>query len=143
MKNALPWAGIVVLLGWLVVAQAQVAPPPVAPAAVPPPLSATNTPAALVRTELFFGRVSPVDWDQFLAQVVTPRFPDGLTWYDSHGQWQNPSGIVTREDSRVLILLHAPTSAKDRYVQEICAEYKARYHQQSVLRVDQPVTAAF
>ena len=141
MKNALPWVGIMVLLGWLVVARAQVALPPVA--AAPAPLSATAAPTALVRTELFLGRVAPVDWDQFLAQVVTPRFPDGLTWYDSHGQWQNPSGIVTQEDSRVLILLHAPTPEKDRYVQEIRAEYKARYHQQSVLRADQLVTASF
>ena len=129
------------MFGGLVMAGAQ-SPSP-APAAVPAPLSATDATVTLVRTELFFGRVSPVDWDQFLAQIVTPRFPDGLTWYDSHGQWQNPSGIVTKEDSCVLILLHAPTPEKDRYVQEIRAEYKARYHQQSVLRADQPVTASF
>ena len=43
----------------------------------------------------------------------------------------------------MLILLHAPTPEKDRYVQEIRAEYKTRYHQQSVLRADQAVTASF
>ena len=134
MKNALPLLAILIL-GFLVAAGAQ-SPPPA-------PLSAAPAPAALVRTELFFGRVSPVDWDQFLSQIVTPRFPDGLTWYDSHGQWQNPSGIVTREDSCVLILIHAPTPEKDRYVQEIRDEYKTRFHQQSVLRADQTVAASF
>ncbi len=142
MKNALPSLAILVL-GFLVVAGAQ-PPPPAAPAPpVPAPLSASDAPTALVRTELFFGRVSPVDWDGFLSQVVTPRFPDGLTWYDTHGQWQNPSGIVTKEDSCVLILLHAPTPEKDRYIQEIRSEYKARFQQQSVLRADQAVTASF
>ncbi len=135
MKNMLPTLAILVL-GSLIMAGAQSPPPPA-------PLSASAAPASLVRTELYFGRVSPVDWDQFLAQVVTPRFPDGLTWYDSHGQWQNPSGIVTREDSCVLILLHAPTPEKDRYIEEIRAEYKTRYHQQSVLRADQTVMASF
>ena len=139
MKNTFLPLGILVL-GSLLVAGAQ-SPPP-APT-VPAPLSAADAPAALVRTELYFGRVSPVDWDQFLAQVVTPRFPDGLTWYDTYGQWQNPSGIVTKEDSCVLILLHAPTSEKDRYIQEIRAEYRSRYHQQSVLRADQTVIASF
>ena len=140
MKNTVPLLGVLVL-GGLVMAGAQ-SPPSTAPA-VPVPLSASAAPAALVRTELFFGRVSPVDWDQFLAEVVTPRFPDGLTWYDTHGQWQNPSGIVTRENSTVLILLHVPTPEKDRFVQEIRAEYKTRYRQRSVLRADQAVTASF
>ena len=138
MKMTLPTLGTAALLDWIVLAGAQIP-----PTAVPAPLSATDTPVALVRTELFFGRVSPVDWDEFLAQVVTPRFPDGLTWYDSHGQWQNPTGIVTKEDSCVLIILHASTPEKDRYLQEIRAEYETRYHQQSVLRADQPVMASF
>lgn len=137
MKTTLSLLAVLVL-AWLAVAGTP------SPATSPPaPLSATTAPVALVRTELLFGRVSPVDWDQFLAQVVTPRFPDGLTWYDSHGQWQNPSGIVTRENSCVLILIHAPTPEKDRYVQEVREEYKTRFHQQSVLRADQEVTASF
>ena len=140
MKNVFPALGVLTL-GFLVVAGAQ-SPPPAAPM-VPAPLSASAAPAALVRTELYFGRVAPADWDRFLTEVVTPRFPDGLTWYATHGQWQNPSGIVTREDSCVLILIHAPTPEKDRFVQEVRAEYKTRYHQQSVLRTDQAVTASF
>ena len=135
MKTTRPLL-VVLVAAFIAVAGAQSPPPPA-------PLSAAAAPAALVRTELYFGRVSPVDWDRFLSQTVTPRFPDGLTWYDSHGQWQNPSGIVTQEDSRVLILIHAPTPGKDRYVQEIREEYKTRFHQQSVLRVDQTVTASF
>ena len=140
MKNALLPLGVLVL-GSLVIAGAQVSPP--VASVVSAPLSAADAPAALVRTELYFGRVSPVDWDRFLAQIVTPRFPDGLTWYDTHGQWQNPSGIVTKEDSCVLILIHAATPEKDCSVQEIRTEFKRRYHQQSVLRVDQAVTASF
>lgn len=140
MKNTFPALGILVL-GLLVAAGAQSLPP--AALAPPAPLSVADAPAALVRTELYFGRVSPADWDDFLARIVTPRFPDGLTWWDTRGQWKNLSGIVTKEDSCVLVLIHAPTPAKDRAVQEIRAEFKTRFHQQSVLRADQAVTASF
>lgn len=113
------------------------------PSPPPAPLSAESAPVPLARTELYFGRIAPVQWSEFLAQVVTPRFPDGLTWFDSHGQWQNPSGIVTQEDSRVLILIHAPTADKSRLIDEVREEFKTRYHEQSVLRADQAVTASF
>lgn len=118
-------------------ARAQTATPP------PAPLSTQSASVPLARTELYFGRIAPVQWNEFLAQVVTPRFPDGLTWFDSHGQWQNPTGIVTQEDSRVLILIHAPTPEKSRLIDEVREEFKSRYHEQSVLRADQAVTASF
>lgn len=113
------------------------------PSPAPTPLSAVTAPVTLQRTELYFGGIARVSWDEFLAQVVTPRFPDGLTWYDAHGQWQTRTGEVTRQDSRVLILLHAPTAEKDRLVEELREEFKTRYHEISVLRADTPVTASF
>lgn len=114
------------------------------PSPTPPaPLSTRSLPVTLARTELFFGRIAPADWADFLSKVVTPRFPDGLTWFDSHGQWQNPTGIVTQQDSRVLILLHAPSAEKSRLIDEVRDEFKSRYHEQSVLRADETVTASF
>ena len=48
---------------------------------------------AFTEFNLYFGLakgdgslVSEAEWDAFLADTVTPRFPDGLTVYDARGQ---------------------------------------------------------
>jgi hypothetical protein len=51
-------------------------------------------PNPMVRTELYFGAVPKDQWDNFLARVVTPLFPEGLTWYDVQGQWRAPDGVT-------------------------------------------------
>ena len=38
------------------------------------------------------GRVSAEDWSAFLAETVTPRFPDGLTAWPASGQWRGKAG---------------------------------------------------
>jgi len=107
-----------------------------------------------IRTELYFGRnkpdgteVSRKEFDGFLSGFVTERFPDGLTVLNGRGQFLNSRGQVERERSVVLILLY-PTSARSEKhikIEEIRAEYKSRFQQQSVLRVDDtlPVWVSF
>lgn len=109
----------------------------------PTPLSAAPAPATLQRTELYFGGIAPVSWNDFLNDTVTPRFPDGFTWFDTHGQWQTPKGEIGRQDSRVLVILHAPTPEKDRFIEEIREGFKSRFHELSVLRADALTTASF
>ena len=36
-------------------------------------------------------------WDAFLADTVTPRFPDGLTVLDARGQWRDSEGLIGKE----------------------------------------------
>ena len=101
-----------------------------------------------IRTELYFGRnksdgteVSRKDFNVFLSGFVTERFPDGLTVLKGRGQFLNSRGEVERERSVVLILLY-PTSARNEKhikIEEIREEYKRRFLQQSVLRVDDPL----
>src|SRR5262245_18971045 len=100
-----------------------------------------------IRTELYFGRnkpdgkeVSRKEFDEFLSGFVTERFPDGLTVLTGKGQFLNSEGEVERERSVVLILLY-PVSARNEKsikIEEIREEYKTRFRQQSVLRVDDP-----
>jgi hypothetical protein len=99
---------------------------------------------------LYFGRnrpaggeVSDAEWDQFLAQVVTPRFPDGLTIVHATGQWRGASGAVERERAEVVTLLHAGGSDQRRLVDEISGEYKQRFGQEAVLRERTRVCATF
>jgi Protein of unknown function (DUF3574) len=101
-----------------------------------------------IRTELYFGRnkpdgteVSQKEFDKFLSGFVTERFPDGLTVLKGNGQFLNSEGDVERERSVVLILLYpvAARNEKSIKIEEIREEYKTRFRQQSVLRVDDPL----
>src|SRR5579871_690552 len=49
------------------------------------------------------GPVTNREWNDFLRQTVTPRFPDGFTVYDAYGQWQDrDTHRIVRERSRVI-----------------------------------------
>jgi hypothetical protein len=96
---------------------------------------------------LYFGRVHPcglvseAQWGAFLAEVVTPRFPEGFTVWVAEGQWRDRSNrAVVREPTFVLELVHARAGHPDPDLQAIVAAYKARYAQQSVLWVRDRVT---
>ncbi|MCU9948534.1 DUF3574 domain-containing protein [Pseudomonas sp. PDM13] len=96
---------------------------------------------AMVRTELYFGAIELALWERFLAEEVTPRFPDGLSWYDVHGQWRGPSGKPEKLPSRILLLIHADNAANREALAEIGALFLAR-HGMAVLKVSSPVTAS-
>lgn len=89
------------------------------------------------------GEVSSEDWRQFLAAVVTPRFPDGLTSWSAAGQWRTASGDLQRESSYVLYIVHPDGERDDRAIAEVVRLYKARFEQQAVLRVRTPACVSF
>ena len=100
---------------------------------------------------LFFGRgdssgaevVSEEAWDEFLADTVTPRFPDGLTVMDGRGQWQLEPGAVQKEGTKVLYLLTDTGGGDGLLLNEISEEYKRRFGQESVLLTSGTTCAAF
>jgi hypothetical protein len=103
---------------------------------------------AFVRTELFFGRNKPdgtevteQQFDEFLAEVITPRFPEGLTVVQGRGQFLNSQGMLVREATVVLIVLYPLEQRRDRSakLEEIRELYKEEFQQESVLRVDNPL----
>jgi hypothetical protein len=81
------------------------------------------------------GRVTPEDWAQFLEETVTPRFPEGLTAWRASGQWRTASGAVVQEPSYVLSLVHPPSAAAEKAIEELVSSYKAKFQQEAVLRV--------
>ena len=87
--------------------------------------------------------VSEDAWATFLADTVTPRFPDGLTVTDGSGQWQTESGEILREGVKVLTLLVWPDDTALERIDEISAEYERRFGQESVLRVAAESCASF
>ena len=89
------------------------------------------------------GEVSEEQWAAFLADTVTPRFPDGLTVLDAAGQWRDASGAIQRERSKVLWILAPPGDEARRLIDEISEEYERRFQQESVLRILGSACASF
>jgi hypothetical protein len=81
------------------------------------------------------GRVSPDDWQRFLADEITPRFPGGLTSWSAAGQWRNGAGELEKESSFVLHVVHPDTPQADTAILEVVGTYKSRFRQEAVLRV--------
>jgi hypothetical protein len=121
------------------------------PSPGPAPIAAcARGDTALVRDIVYFGRnrpsggsVSDAEWQGFLDQVVTPRFPAGLTVVQATGQWKGQSGVVEQERSEIVTLLHAGDETARRSVEEIAAEYKRRFQQEAVLRERTATCARF
>lgn len=112
---------------------------------------AMTAPVAVVRaenyhrTELYMGMsipggamVSEEAWEKFLTEIVTPLFPDGFTILGGRGQYRETSGKIAKEPSHVLVFLYkkADRKAAGFKIEQIRAEYKKRFAQESVLRVD-------
>ena len=79
--------------------------------------------------------MSEAAWRAFLAEEVTPRFPDGLTVLDAAGQWREDSGLIVRERTKLLLVLAPPGADAMQHTDEIADAYKRAFGQSSVLRV--------
>jgi hypothetical protein len=89
------------------------------------------------------GQVSADDWKTFLDEVVTPRFPQGLSAWQASGQWKSAAGPVIREPSYVLNVVHESNEATDAAIVAIVKGYKMRFRQEAVLRVRSPACVSF
>ena len=108
---------------------------------VPPSACLLPAQKPMLVAELFFGRnisgrtpVSEAEWADFVAQVITPNFPDGFTVFDGAlGQSRDPqTGVITREPPKILLAAAYPRpDLKDR-VAAVIEAYRARFPQKSV-----------
>ncbi|MDP2123730.1 MAG: DUF3574 domain-containing protein [Parvibaculum sp.] len=105
--------------------------------------------SGVVQTTLYFGldrgdggTVSEREWRRFLAEVVTPRFPDGLTVVDAYGQWRDAGladAAIVREATKVVIVVHDATPDAVAALAAIKADYMERFGQRSVFHTEAPV----
>jgi hypothetical protein len=96
---------------------------------------------AMTRDVLYFGRhrsdggvVRDAEWSAFVDDVLTPRFPDGLTIISATGQWRGGHGAIEREPSVVVTILHTGDATARGAIDQVIDEYKRRFAQESVLR---------
>lgn len=105
--------------------------------------------AAFIRTTLYFGLgqrlgwISAHQWRSFLRHEVTVRFPQGFTVLDAQGQWRGDNGVIMRERSKVLLIVHRDTAESWANIHALIALYRERYDQESVLQEDAEVCATF
>jgi hypothetical protein len=95
--------------------------------------------------ELLLGRAkaSEARWRDFLAREVTPRFPDGLTVYETTGQWRDPArNAIVREKSRVLRIIVPADAPRDK-IEAVAEVYKKQFAQKSVGIVMRPACVSF
>ncbi len=104
----------------------------------------------LTQTTLYFGLSRPTgpdisseEWQSFVDTKVTPSFKEGLTVFDTQGQWLGKNGRVVQEKSKALLLIHSTEPRIDPAVEAIRTAYKQRFSQESVMRVDMPVCVSF
>lgn len=107
-------------------------------------LACTAPQKPMLDIELLLGRKgSDARWRQFLAREVTPRFPDGLTVYETTGQWRDADrNIIVRERSRVLRII-VPADVAQEKITAVADAYKKRFSQKSVGIVTRTACVSF
>ncbi|MBB2202875.1 DUF3574 domain-containing protein [Gluconacetobacter tumulisoli] len=78
--------------------------------------------------------VTDAQWDGFMRQEITPRFPDGLSVFRTVGQWRDrENGRIVAEPSRI-VWIAAPGDTPDlrAHLEAIRDLYRRDFQQQSV-----------
>lgn len=133
MRTALPWL--------LILALAACSTAPLQPIAGAGTCSERRLDRLVFGLDTPDGAIDDAQWQRFLRDSVTPRFPDGLTVHDTHGQWRGADGRIVREQSRVVEIVHDNSEDGRRRIAAIVADYRKRYRQEAVLVISQRATA--
>ncbi|WP_371650744.1 MULTISPECIES: DUF3574 domain-containing protein [unclassified Streptomyces] len=106
-----------------------------------------------VSTHLYFGTgrhqgkppITEEEFMKFVADVVTPRFPSGLTLQEGRGQWRDKDGDINRERSYELTVLYPvkEARARDGDIEYIRRLYCTMYELESVGRADVRAQVSF
>ena len=93
---------------------------------------------------LLDGRHLTRAWRRFVDREITPRFPDGFTVLDGHGQWRKPGEArVIREPSTVLLVAMPDAPERRARLAEVAEAYKRRFAQESVVTLLTPSCVSF
>ena len=109
-------------------------------ASVQRPACLPNEQAVTIET-LYFGTAKPegivtaAEWRTFVKDVVTPAFPDGLTSWESTGQWRMATGIIEQETSNILQLAHDGRQNDEAAIEHLMHTYKQQFQQDAVMRL--------
>ena len=98
------------------------------------------------KSELYFGArlangtlITPVAWEAFLAEVITPAFPDGLTVVQANGQMRGADGVIHRQPTWVVVILRPVGSLEDQRIQAVISSFRGRFQGAELMHVESPV----
>ena len=97
----------------------------------------------MLEAQLFFGVPDEAGFERFLDTDVTPRFPDGLTVLDAAGRWRAPDGRMTRERSKLVLIVAAAGPDTAARLDAVRRAYEAQFRQRSVGLVTQGACGDF
>ncbi len=105
----------------------------------------------MVLIDLYFGRdianrapLTEAEWADFTREQITPRFPNGFTVLDAHGQWLNPdTRTIGAEPSKLVRIAAAGSADLAARIDAITAAYRTQFHQFAVGVTTQQVCGAF
>jgi hypothetical protein len=80
------------------------------------------------------GVVSDAEWQQFLADEITSRFPSGLTTWEASGQWRDAHNVIERERTHIVQIVHRANGEEEGRIAAIITAYKKRFAQEAVFR---------
>ncbi|MDR3626154.1 MAG: DUF3574 domain-containing protein [Ignavibacteriaceae bacterium] len=99
------------------------------------------------QTELFFGLSKPdgtmvtdEEWNKFVDDYISPKFMDGFTVVDAHGQWMDNDNKVMKENSKLVIIIYKRNEDMESSINYVIDNYKRLFQQNSVLKVNIPVS---
>jgi len=100
-----------------------------------------------LKSELYFGAriadgslISTQAWAEFLEQVITPAFPDGLTVVQALGQMRGSNGVIRQQPTWVVVILRPRGSVEDQRILSVVNNFRSRFKGAELMRVDIPVT---
>lgn len=87
------------------------------------------------------GVVGDAEWKRFINDVIAPRV-EGFTTWDADGLYRTKAGVVERERTHIVQIVHAD-GRHERDIAEIIAAYKRQFAQEAVLRLRGRAGVAF
>lgn len=105
------------------------------------PLKVEAFTTSLIQNDLYFGRnitgdgtVSESQFQNFLSNVITPKFPDGLTVFDANGQYLIGTDVI-KEPSKMVTIFFDNTQQNQASISQIMGGYMQQFNQSGVLQV--------
>jgi hypothetical protein len=105
----------------------------------------------MIQTDLYFGqtkpdggRVTEREWQRFRENEVARVFKEGCTILPATGLWYDPEKRQQiTEPTYLVVYFYKPSRQVSKRIDSLRNWYKTAFDQQSVLRVDRKVKAAF
>jgi hypothetical protein len=80
---------------------------------------------------------------EFMDKAITPRFPKGLTVYETYGQMQHENGRIEEQSTWVVAIVHPKDPAIDQAVREVIEAFRKQFNRAQVMRLSAPTAAQF